>query len=154
MLFLFLLTIKLWMNLLASVRISVSKREQTDYILPLDQRIGEFILAAKFLTTRFLNMNVVARTLKQIWRSTNGFKIRHHGDLRILFVFDNLSDVDKILHKATFWVQVHDIAVRFITKKVAENICETVGEVHKSTGAIGSTTIIRTVTCGFKPKGP
>lgn len=104
--------------------LSLSKREQTDYILPLDQRIGEFILAAKDFTTRFLNMDVVAWTLKQIWRSTNGFRIRHQGDLRILFVFDNLSNVDKILHNQPWSFDkhlvvlqryVHDIPVRSLT---------------------------------------
>ena len=75
----------------------------------------------------------------------------------MLFVFDNLGDVDWILKnqpwsfdkllvmlqrynsdipvrdlvfKTTlFWVQVHDILVRFMTRKVAEEICDTIGEV-------------------------
>ena len=75
----------------------------------------------------------------------------------MLFVFDNLGDVDRILKnqpwsfdkllvmlqrynsdipvrdlvfKTTlFWVQVHDILVRFMTRKVAEEICDTIGEV-------------------------
>lgn len=82
----------------------------------------------------------------------------------MLFVFDNLGDVDRILKnqpwsfdkllvmlqrynsdipvrdlvfKTTlFWVQVHDILVRFMTRKVAEEICDTIGEVQKSIGAI------------------
>ena len=82
----------------------------------------------------------------------------------MLFVFDNLGDMDRILKnqawsfdkllvmlqrynsdipvrdlvfKTTlFWVQVHDIPVRFMTRKVAEEICDTIGEVQKSIGAI------------------
>ena len=38
--------------------------------------------------------------------------------------------------KALFWVQVHEIPVRYITKKIAENLYETVGEVQKSIYAI------------------
>ena len=102
--------------------------------------------------------------VKQLWRSTNGFKIRNHQDHMVLFVFDNLSNVYQILQiqpwsfdkhlvmvqryntdvpvwdlpfmKALFWVQVHEIAVRYMTKKVAENLCETVGEVQKSINAV------------------
>lgn len=101
---------------------------------------------AKFMTPRFLNMDIVARTFKQIWRSTNGFSIRNLGNHIVLFVFNSSADVDKIIQnqpwsfdkhlvvlqryvkdtpiqdldfsRATFWVQVHNIPIRYITKKV------------------------------------
>ena len=47
-----------WENL------TLSKKEQVDYILPEDHRKGEFMIAAKFLTSRFLRMEAVARTFK------------------------------------------------------------------------------------------
>ena len=106
----------------------------------------------------------MARTFKQLWRSTNGLKIRNQSDHMVVFVFDNLKDIDRILQnqpssfdkhlvmlqrynsdslvqdldftKTLFWVQVHDIPIRYLTKEVAENICETIGEVHKSAGAV------------------
>lgn len=42
-------------------------------------------------------MDAIARTFKQLWWSTNGFKIRHLGDHKILFVFNNLTNVDQII---------------------------------------------------------
>lgn len=30
---------------------------------------------------------------------------------------------------STFWVQVHDIPIRYMTKEVVEELCDTVGEV-------------------------
>ena len=112
----------------------------TSFVLQRDQQSGEFLLVSQFLTPRFLNMEAMARTFKQLWRSTNGFKIRNHKDQRVLFVFDNLGDVGRILQnqlwsfdkhlvmlqrynsdipmrelvfKTTLlWVQVHDIPVR------------------------------------------
>lgn len=42
-------------------------------------------------------MDAVARTFRQLWRSTNGFKIRNLGDHIVLFVFKNQGDVDRIL---------------------------------------------------------
>lgn len=55
------------------------------------------MVAAKFLTSRFLNREAVARTFRQIWRSSNGFKIRHLGDHLAHFVLDNSNDEDKII---------------------------------------------------------
>ena len=82
----------------------------------------------------------------------------------MLFVFDNLSDVDRIIqnqpwsfdkhlvviqrydsdtpacnlifNKATFWVQVHDIPLRYMTRQMAECLCDIIGEVQKSTRAV------------------
>ena len=45
-----------------------------------------------------------------------------------------IQDLD--FSRATFWVQVHNIPIRYITKKVAERIYETVGKVHKSIGEV------------------
>ena len=86
---------------------SLSEREKTGFVLQRDQQTGEFMLAAQFLTPRFLNMEIMARTLKQLWRSTNGFKIRNQKDHRALFVFDNLGDVDWILKKQPWSFDKH-----------------------------------------------
>ena len=143
---------------------SLSDKERQDFALPEDHRKGEFVIAAKFLTSRFLQMEAVARTFKQIWRFNNGFRIRNQGNNTVLFVFDNFADVDKILNsqpwsfdkhliimqrytndspvselafnRVPFWVQVHDIPCSFLTRKVAEKLCDTVGEVQKSIGAV------------------
>lgn len=131
-----------WNNL------SLSEKEHTSFILRTDHRTREYMLAAKFLNPRFLIMDVVARTFKQLWRSTNGFKIRWLGDHKVLFVFDNLLDADRIIQnqpwsfdkhfvviqrydsdtptsnlifkKANFWVQVRDIPLRYMTKQMAK----------------------------------
>ena len=90
----------------------------------------------------------------------NVYKIQNLGDHMVLFVFDNSSDVERIIEnqpwsfdkhlvvlqtfeefsklkdlvfdKALFWAQVHDIPVRFMSKKVAKSICETIREVRRS----------------------
>ena len=123
---------------------SLSERETTGFVLQRDQRSRKFLLAAHFLTPRFLNMEAMARTFKQLWRCTNGFKIQNHKEQRVLFVFDNLGDVYRILQnqpwsfdkhlvmlqrynsdvpicdlifKTTlFWVQVHNIPVRYMNR--------------------------------------
>uniref|UniRef100_A0A7N2MD97 DUF4283 domain-containing protein n=1 Tax=Quercus lobata TaxID=97700 RepID=A0A7N2MD97_QUELO len=81
------------------------------------------------------------------------------GNHVVLFIFDNMFEVERIIEnqpwnfdkhlvvmekfeessklneltfdKAWFWVQVHDIPVHFMSKQVAENICDIIGEVHR-----------------------
>ena len=76
--------------------LSLNDREGSKFILKNQLRSSEFIIAAKFLTKRVLNMEAVARTFRQLWRSTDGFKIRNLGDHMVLFVFKNQADVNRI----------------------------------------------------------
>ncbi|KAL0006196.1 hypothetical protein SO802_013757 [Lithocarpus litseifolius] len=139
---------------------SLSKRENTDFALPRTQKPKAFVVVAKFLTSRFLVIEAVVRAYKQLWRSQNGFKIRNLGNHIVLFEFDNVQDVERILQnqpctfdkhpvvlkryeegsqvkdlifdKAWFWVQVHDIPLSFMTRKVAKSLCDIVREVCRS----------------------
>lgn len=43
---------------------------------------------------------------------------------------------DLVFKTMLFWVQVHDILERFMMRKVAKEICDTIREVQKSTGAV------------------
>lgn len=95
-----------WNNL------SLSEKERNGFILPKDRRRGEFLIAAKFFTTRFLQMEGVAQTFRQLWRTTNGFKIRNQGNNIVLFVFDNLQDVDKILKSQPWSFDKHLIIMQ------------------------------------------
>ena len=118
----------------------------------------EFILAVKFLTKRALNIDAIAKTFTSLWRSTNGFKIKKEGDHVVLFTFDDNSEMEKVLaaepwsfvkhlmvlqrydretdegdmefKKVTFWVQVHNLPVRFRTRRIAEQLCEAIGIVN------------------------
>lgn len=89
---------------------------------------------AKFYTRHSLNVEAVARTFKQLWRSRNGFKIKDLGNNILLFTFDKhlgiIQRYDKVRHirdldfkLVTFWVQVHDNPIRFMNREVAEGIC-------------------------------
>ena len=58
---------------------------------------GKFLLAMRFFTGRVLSMEVVARTFKLLWHTKKGFEVRDMGDHRLLFVFLDESDVEKVL---------------------------------------------------------
>ncbi|XP_030942600.1 uncharacterized protein LOC115967604 [Quercus lobata] len=105
-------------------------------------------------------MDAIAWTFKPLWREDNGFTMSNEGSYRVLFVFENKEDVDRILSsepwsydkslvvlerydrktplddlkldKASFWVQVHNIPIGYRNKSVAEDICGAIGRVDRS----------------------
>ena len=113
------------------------------------------IIAAKFLTKRALNPDVVAATFTPIWQSKKGFKIKNLGNHIMLFTFNSESKVDTILANASwsfdkhlmilqkyegvskiedldfnstpFWIQLHSLPVKFMTTTVVEKLCEPAG---------------------------
>ena len=145
--------------------LSLSDREGPTFDLEEEMATLEFIIAAKFFTRRALNMEAIASTFQPLWRSKNGFKVKNMGNHIVLFIFDNKREVETILENkpwsfdkhlmvlqsydkdtpveelkfnyTSFWVQVHDIPVRFMNQKVAAGICSQVGTVIKKPEAEG-----------------
>ena len=74
---------KTWNNL------SLNNREGSGFTLQNKLKSFEFLMAAKFLTKRVLNIEAVARMFKQLWRSTSGFKIWTLDDHVVMFIFSN-----------------------------------------------------------------
>ena len=139
--------------------LTLSDVEGSNLQINEEEAVTDFVLAAKFLTKRALNIDATAKMFTPLWRSKNGFKIKKEGDHVILFTFDNREEIDQILkaepwsfdkhlmvlqrydretdvldmqfNRITFWVQVHDIPIRFRTRKAAEKICGMIGTVHE-----------------------
>ena len=59
--------------------------------------MAEYIIAAKFLIKRALNIDAIAAMFKMLWRSKNGFKVKNLGNHIVLLTVDNKLDVDIIL---------------------------------------------------------
>ena len=92
-----------------------------------------------------LSIDAVARTFTPLWRTRNGFQIWNLGDHKLLFIFDNKLDVERVLqngpwsfdkhlivfqrynkdtvledyslNEATLWVQVHNILMGYMDKE-------------------------------------
>ena len=114
----------------------------------------------------FNKMNVkidaVARTFKPIWRSRNGFSIKNLGEHKHLFIFNNKSNVDRVLRQepwsfdkhlvvlqqfckdtpledlklqeSSFWIQVHNIPLSYMDRETIKEICAVAGRVVCTTG--------------------
>ncbi|KAL0008799.1 hypothetical protein SO802_010301 [Lithocarpus litseifolius] len=125
-----------------------------------DEAVKEYILAARFLTRRVLNVEAIGRTFKPLWKARHGFHIRVVGSHTILFVFEVESDAERVLamepwtfdkhlvllqkfdgscpvrqmqfSKIKFWIQLHGLPVNKLNWKTAMEIGKTVGSVSHS----------------------
>ena len=121
----------------------------------------EFIIEAKFLSKQAFNIDAIAKTFTPIWRSKNGFKIKKESSHVVMFTFNYKNEMEKVMatepwsfdkrlmvlqwygkeidlgdmefNKMTFWVQVHDLPIRFWTRKIAEQLCEVIRKVNEGT---------------------
>uniref|UniRef100_A0A7N2LEP9 DUF4283 domain-containing protein n=1 Tax=Quercus lobata TaxID=97700 RepID=A0A7N2LEP9_QUELO len=117
-----------------------------------------FVLAAKFYTCRSVNLEVVAKTFRPLWRTKYKFEVSDAGDNRLLFAFETVEDVEKVLlgepwsfdrhivvfqsydmstsidklefDKVSFWIQIHNLPYSLLTTNVAINLGESIGKVY------------------------
>ena len=61
-------------------KLSLSDTKGKNVDLSKEKKRLEFVLAAKFLTRRSLNIKVVARTFRPIWRTRRNFEVSAAGD--------------------------------------------------------------------------
>ena len=80
--------------------LSLSQREGPKFRMRSDLATTEYIIVAKFLTKRTLNMDAIAATFQPLWRSKNGFRLKNLGNHIVLFIFDSKADIDNILVNA------------------------------------------------------
>ena len=143
-----------WKNL------SLSDKEGKKLALAKNKHRVDFVLAAKFLTKRNVNIDAVAKTFRPLWRTRNDFCIRDASDNHLLFTFELESDLEKVLlgepwsfdqhlvvlqkydgtspmeqvdfSKSSFWIQIHNLPLTCLSPDVAMEIGESLGDVNKS----------------------
>ena len=141
-------------------KLSLSESEENRVALRIDRKKRDFILAGKFFTRRSLNVEVVAKTFKPLWRTKGGFNVTVSGEIILLFAFELDVDAERVIQgepwafdkhlvvfekfegyapihslgfkTMAFWVQIHNLPFPLQTVETAFNISETIGLVIKS----------------------
>ena len=136
-------------------KLSLSESKGRKFSIRDDPGAQERVLAANFLTGRVLNMEAIAKTFTLLWKTIKVFEIRDMGDHRVMFVFPDAADVDRVLmgepwtfdrhlvvlekmnindgfedlsfNQTSFWVQVHDLPIRSSSLEVAMEIVSMIG---------------------------
>ena len=73
-------------------KLSLNDREEKNLELTNENSTNEFILAAKFLTKRALNVEAIIKTFSPFVAICERFEVRRAGDHILLFVFDNKEE--------------------------------------------------------------
>lgn len=111
-------------------------------------------LVGKFFTKRVLNVDVVARTFKRLWKPSGKLKIRDIREGILLFAYEDTLDLERVLEyelwsydkslvvfkKATdiesipflefdlvtFWMQIHNVPKKSLNHETCEAIGKTI----------------------------
>ena len=138
-------------------KLSLSQKEGKHVVLSKNKLVQEFVLAAKFLTRRNINIDAVAKTFGPPWHTNQSFNIRDAGDNYLLFSFEVESDLEKVFvgepwsydrhlvvfqrydgktpmtelefAKSLFWVKIHNLPFHLLSPEIALDIGVTLGEV-------------------------
>ena len=97
-------------------KFSLSKSEGQDFVVQEPVATEEVYIAARFFTGRVLNMEAFARTFKLLWRTRKLFEARDMGDHRVVFVFINASDAEKVLMGEPWTFDKHLVTMKRIEK--------------------------------------
>ena len=141
----------------ANLKLSLREDVEVEVQAPLTEE-GP-VLIGKFCTKQKINLESVARVLRSIWRTQHNFKVSDLGENKVMFLFQSMDDLDKvlllspwsfdkylvILHKlvrgeavkdimfdrSLFWIQIHGLPTMCQMKEVGMSISATLGEVVK-----------------------
>uniref|UniRef100_A0A7N2R2G9 DUF4283 domain-containing protein n=1 Tax=Quercus lobata TaxID=97700 RepID=A0A7N2R2G9_QUELO len=139
-------------------KLSLSEKEGDKLDLSKRKKTQGFVLVAKFYTCRSVNLEAVAKTFRPLWRTKHKFEVSDAGDNRLLFAFETVEDVEKVLlgepwsfdrhivvfqrydmstpidelgfDRVSFWIQIHNLPYLLLTTDVAINLGESIGKVY------------------------
>lgn len=134
-------------------KLSLSEVEGRKVDLSRKKKTGDYVVAAKLLTRRNINIEAVARTFLPIWKTRGNFEVNDAGGNVFLFDFELEVDAEKVMmgepwafdshlvvmerydsstpirdlkfSTTSFWVQIHDLPFCFMSNEVAFSIGET-----------------------------
>ena len=82
-------------NKCAGLRLSGVEECEVDLTPPMTET--GHVLVGKFCMKRRVNLESVARVMKLVWRTEKNFEVYNMGDNKVLFRFEEVKDLDKVL---------------------------------------------------------
>jgi hypothetical protein len=119
---------------------SLTDKEEVPFDFGQAEKDDHYYLAARFMTSRGLNLESVVRTFTPLWRAEKGFTARDLGNNMVVFIFESEADLERVIQLepwsydkhlvsfqrveadtsiaemeckwCSFWVQIHNLPVR------------------------------------------
>ena len=89
------------------MKLSLSNRKWQGCYLENEFSSQEHIIAANFLTKWALNIEAIAKNFTPLWRSRTRFKVKNLGDHVIPFIFENETEMEKVLNAKPWCFDKH-----------------------------------------------
>ena len=144
-------------NKCANLKLSEKEGSEVDLaLLGVNQGL---VLVGKFCTKRRVNLEAIGQALRSVWRTKRDFEVSDMGENKVLFLFQEKEDLDRILlrgswsfdkyilllhklevgesissltfHKAAFWIQIHGLPTLSQTREAGLHIGGILGKVEK-----------------------
>ena len=77
--------------------LKLSEKEGSEVDLALLWVNQGLVLAGKFCTKQRVNLEAIGRALRSMWRTKRDFEVSDMGENKVLFLFQEKEDLDRIL---------------------------------------------------------
>nr|POE80504.1 hypothetical protein CFP56_04862 [Quercus suber] len=142
-------------------KLTLFEEEGRKVDLSRNKKVGSFVLVAKFLTSKEVNIEAVAQTFHPIWQTRSPFDVSDAGNNVVLMEFKLEVDMDEVLMgepwsfdrhlivferydgsvpiqelkfcTTSFWVQIHDLHYSYLNIEIALSLGDSL-EVKKRNG--------------------
>ncbi len=79
-------------------KFSLNDKEEVPFDFGLADETNPYFLATRFMTSRVINIESVVCTFRPLWRTVKGFIARDMGSNMLVFAFEDVSDLERVLH--------------------------------------------------------
>ena len=79
----------------AGLKLSLREDAEVEINAPLTE--DGLVLIGKFCTKRRINLDLVARVLKSIWKVEHSFEVSDLGENKVMFLFQTTEDLERVL---------------------------------------------------------
>ena len=77
--------------------LKLSEKEGSEVDLALLRVNQGLVLAGKFCTKQRVNLEAIGQALRSMWRTKRDFEVSDMGENKVLFLFQEKEDLDRIL---------------------------------------------------------
>jgi hypothetical protein len=79
-------------------KFSLNDKEEVPFDFGPADEADPYFLAARFMTSRVINIEAVVCTFRPLWRTVKGFTARDMGSNMLMFAFEDVFDLERVLH--------------------------------------------------------
>lgn len=97
-------------------KLLLSEKEGDEIDLSGNKKVMSFVLVAKFFTRRPLNIEVVAKKFRPLWRTRDNFEVSDAGNNKLMFAFQSEEGMERVLMGEPWSLNRHLVVFKAVAK--------------------------------------